>query len=141
VELFDEMEAIYAPPNHPIFELVPPIFHQRVDRFYDEAGCPVITSDSFWDIYRGLRQRFEHGTDDEFTAVLQANSDQETASNNDQMPVLPDMQPFRNGRPMGHREQYIGGLRASSSTDDTTPAELSPEYVDFTTDYDSEDSE
>jgi hypothetical protein len=136
------MEAIYAPPDHPIFELVPLIFHQRVDRFYNEAGSPVITSDTFWDVYRGLRLRFEHRSDDEFTAVLQANSDRETASNDDQIPVLPDMQPFCNGQPVvGHREQYIGGLHASSSTGDTTPAELGPEYADFTTDDESEDDE
>ena len=136
------MEAIYAPPNHPIFELVPPIFHQRADHYYNETGCPTIMSDTFWDVYRGLRQCFNHGTDDEFTAVLQANSDRETASNDDQMPVLPNMQPFRNGQQVaGHPGQYIGGLHASSSTGDTTPAELGPEYVDFTTDDDSEDGE
>ena len=144
-ELFDEMEAIYAPPDHSVFELVPPLFHERADRCYTEAGRPVVTSDNFWDIFRDVLARFRAALDeeqhDELTTLLSARSEHESAENEDNMPVLANMKPFRQGQQVaGRGGRYIGGLPASSlaSSTTTTTAE-GPEFADFTSD--EEDNE
>jgi len=36
--LFDEVEALYAPPDHSVFELVPHTFHERADTLYAAIG-------------------------------------------------------------------------------------------------------
>ena len=138
--LFDEMAAIYAPPDHPVFQLVPPLFDDLANQHYADIGQPTITSDNFWDIYRDVLECFRRSADEELTAVL-ANSDrQETAAQDDGLPVLPEMRPFRNGEPVagnlaGKRSHYVGGLTASGSTQTTITEE--PEYADFTSSDDS----
>ncbi|KAG2121119.1 hypothetical protein DEU56DRAFT_873841 [Suillus clintonianus] len=56
--LFDEVEAIYAPPNHPVFDLVPPLFEQRAQYLYTSLGKPQVSSDSFWNVYQMLLAQF-----------------------------------------------------------------------------------
>ncbi|KAF8218486.1 hypothetical protein L208DRAFT_1350965, partial [Tricholoma matsutake] len=53
-ELLDEVEALYAPQDHPVFELVPHTFHERADNLYAAIGQPAITVETFWDIYLDL---------------------------------------------------------------------------------------
>ena len=53
------MEQIYAPPDDPVFELVPATFAHYVQMIYDDMGSPTVTGDNIWDIYRGLVQRLE----------------------------------------------------------------------------------
>ena len=52
------MEAQYSPPDHPVFQLVPPLFLMRAEAFYEDAGQPIISSDTFWDVYRDILTRF-----------------------------------------------------------------------------------
>ena len=44
-------EAQWAPPNHPVFQLVPDAFQTFVLHLYDLVGSPAVEFDSFWDIY------------------------------------------------------------------------------------------
>jgi hypothetical protein len=136
--LFDEMAEIYAPPDNPIFQLVPPLFDELVDNHYADIGQPVVTSDTFWEIFLTLLECLRHSADEELTGVLTDSDRQETAAQDDGLPVLPDMQPLRNGDPVaGKRSHYVGGLAASGSTQTTTQEE--PEYADFTSDDDDGD--
>ena len=50
-ELFDEVEAIYAPSEHPVFDLVPPTFEQHAQHLYASLGKPQVSSDFFWNVY------------------------------------------------------------------------------------------
>ncbi|OAX32928.1 hypothetical protein K503DRAFT_860077 [Rhizopogon vinicolor AM-OR11-026] len=49
-ELFDEVEAIYAPSEHPVFDLVPPTFEQHARHLYASLGKPQVSSDFFWNV-------------------------------------------------------------------------------------------
>jgi hypothetical protein len=57
-ELVDEAEQLFAPPDHPVFQLVPPLFGKRIAHLYNTIGRPTVTSDSFWAIYRALLTSF-----------------------------------------------------------------------------------
>lgn len=52
--LLDEMEALYAPPKHPIFTLVPTAFHEHMMQLYLSIGEPTVTVRTFRDIYCNL---------------------------------------------------------------------------------------
>ncbi|KAG1834010.1 hypothetical protein DFJ58DRAFT_719387 [Suillus subalutaceus] len=56
--LFDEVEAIYAPPDHPVSDLMPPSFEQRAQYLYTSLGKPQVSSDSFWNVYQMLLAQF-----------------------------------------------------------------------------------
>jgi hypothetical protein len=53
------VEQLYAPPDDPVFELVPATFAHYAQIMYDNMGSPAVTGDNVWDIYRGLVQRLE----------------------------------------------------------------------------------
>jgi hypothetical protein len=109
------MEQIYAPPDHVVFTLVPPTFHERASELYLSIGEPEVTVKTFWDIYRNLLGRLREPMDDQLTEVLntfQAN----IANDEEDMALLPNMEPFRLGQPLdlGGRSTYMGGLEENS---------------------------
>jgi hypothetical protein len=53
------VEQLYAPPDDPVFELVPATFAYYTQMMYDNMGSPAVTGENVWDIYRGLVQRLE----------------------------------------------------------------------------------
>ncbi|KAJ7190600.1 hypothetical protein GGX14DRAFT_382024, partial [Mycena pura] len=55
-ELFDEMEAIWAPPDHAVFNLTPPEFTELITEFYKQLGQPIVGAQSLWVIYAQLIQ-------------------------------------------------------------------------------------
>ena len=131
------MEALYAPPDHPVFKLVPPLFHEQVSQLYIAIGQPEVTINSFWDIYRGLLEQLHHGRDEWLSTVL--DSHKETLGRDQEdMPLLPGMDPFRLGQLLqpGRQGQYIGGL------DDTALgsalSKFGVEYAEFTSDEEGE---
>lgn len=137
-ELLDEMEALYAPPDHPVFELVPLAFHEHVSNIYAAIGQPEVTVDTFWDIFRNLLGRLHEGLDEHLTEIIThyKTHGQEL----DDMPLLPNMDAFRLGQPLnlGANSNYIGGLDGSVITNSTEP---SPEFADFTDDDDDDDDD
>jgi hypothetical protein len=149
--------AEYAPPDDPVFQLVPPAFNDRANKLYADLGRPVVSSGTFWTIYLDLLHRFQDGEDAQFTTVLASHHntmlalEQESAA----MQLLPNMKPFRNGDnligPRGQR--YIGGLPNPPTTglqgsphltvegmdsDSAGGDAPQPEYADFTTDEDED---
>jgi hypothetical protein len=117
-ELFDEMEALYAPPDHPVFTLVPSTFNDYVTELYSSMGQPEVTVKTFWDIYRNLLAKLREPVNDQLTnelATFQAGAEQD----DDGIALLPDMEPFRLGQPLdlGGRSSYIGGLENSAPVD------------------------
>ena len=153
---------MYAPPDHPVFVLVPPLFHDRATTLYASMGEPVLSSDTFWNVYRQLLHAFdERRESDELMSILSIHANEMAQFDHeaDKMELIPDLKPFRNGRKILGSQQcihkYIGGLgdpptgglrgefrgtqtvTGSGSEDDVDGAK--PERAYFTTD--EEDSE
>ncbi|KAH9927320.1 uncharacterized protein B0H18DRAFT_926645 [Fomitopsis serialis] len=79
-ELFDEIEAIYAPRDDPVFKLVPDEFALRANAVWTAIGRPEPQFDTAWDIYRrilaGLRSM---PADVAFQNMLDETSDTQQA--------------------------------------------------------------
>ena len=80
-ELLDEMETLYAPPDHVVFELVPPAFHEHISQLYLSIGQPEVNVDTVWDIYLSLLGKLREGHDEQLTNIMtshQATLDQDS---------------------------------------------------------------
>lgn len=67
-EALDHVRQLYAPPDDPVFELVPPVFARHAHALYEAMGHPEVTSNNVWDIYRGILQGLEaiqHASEEE----------------------------------------------------------------------------
>ena len=132
------MEQLYAPPDHAVFTSVPPTFHEHATELYLSMGEPEVTVGTFWDIYRNLLASLREPMDQQLTEALstfQANLDNDM----EDMALLPDMEPFRLGRPLdlGGRSAYSGGLEASS---EALPLNFNRPGAEFALFTDSDDS-
>lgn len=58
-QYIDEVREKYAPPGHPVFDLVPPAFAEEAAQFYGPQGKPVIDRDNVWEVYHELLAHFE----------------------------------------------------------------------------------
>ena len=77
-ELFDEMEQIWSPPNHPVFQLTCPPFEDFVQTFYDELGSPPVSIETFWPTYIALKAKFRQlgrPVHNEFATAFQQEED------------------------------------------------------------------
>lgn len=50
----------YAPPDNPIFELVPPTFAHYATQVYAHLGSPELSSRNIWQVYRDMVQHLEN---------------------------------------------------------------------------------
>ena len=99
--LFDAMEQKYAPPEHPVFELVPPAFEIRVQHYYSALKLEAVGSKTFWNVYSALLHAFksESGMDNLLSPVL-AEVERSTHVDQlecDKIDMLPGLKPFRAG--------------------------------------------
>ena len=142
--VIDDAEALYAPPDHPVFKLVPPAFDKKANLLYSTLGHPPVSFDTFWTVYRALLAEFQGSVDD--PDIAEALTSHETATRtiheDDFMPVLPNQKPLRNG------DKVVGEI--SIGPDDSNvagPSSGSPllqsghEYADFTDEEDEEEPE
>lgn len=95
-DLFDEMEAKYAPSEHAVFELVPKAFEDRAELFYSNIGQPAVSFATFWDIYKDILAEFEHHdeTEVEFSSMLRTQGSIEHAVSEEVLDVLPGMRQY-----------------------------------------------
>jgi len=63
-DLLNEMEALWAPPDSPVFELTSKSFNMHAQQLYDSIGCPTIHYDSIWDVFSQLKDRIEDQLED-----------------------------------------------------------------------------
>jgi len=94
-ELIDRLEAEYAPPDHEVFQLTPPAFHERAVHFYEALGQPLVSYNTFWGVYRQLLHSFQGIID--LDPVISAVPGTVTRINNEQLPLLPEMKELRGG--------------------------------------------
>ncbi|KAE9383395.1 hypothetical protein BT96DRAFT_1009240 [Gymnopus androsaceus JB14] len=109
-DLFDEMEAKYAPPEDPALQLTPPEFQALADMAYQRLGSPVVRLENLWNVYidmlQALRQLEETQTD-EFVVVLEASD----SGYDFEMELIPGLDELREGlaiTPGG--PCYMGGV-------------------------------
>ena len=122
------MDALYAPPDHPVFELVPPAFHEHVSNLYAAIGRPEVTIETFWDIFCNLLECLHEVPKEQLTKITACyNATHEQDS--DDMALLPDMDAFHPGQPLNLRPNanYIGGLDGSVFTNSTEAGPV-PEF-------------
>ena len=93
-------------------------------------GQPEITHKTFWDIYLELLKQLRNRQDEELADVISSYRELESVQPDDDMALLPNMEPFRLGQPLnvGNDVTYISGL-------DGDPR---PEYAMFTSDEESD---
>jgi hypothetical protein len=102
----------YAPPDHPVFKLVPPIFDARAQAFYAEIGEPVLTIESFWPTYRLLLRSFhEHCVASPEFQVLLSTHEENCRSIHEEPPL--EIQPGL--KPLQHDGMVFGHLNADES--------------------------
>lgn len=53
-EAIEEVRRLYAPADHPVFQLVPDTFNDIAMEGYRAIGTPDIQRDNVWDIYNQL---------------------------------------------------------------------------------------
>jgi hypothetical protein len=68
------MEAVWASPDHAVFQLTSPTFESLVTDVYNSIRAPVITSEIFWDIYRDMKEGFMQ-LEDKVYDILQSDFD------------------------------------------------------------------
>ncbi|KAE9401192.1 hypothetical protein BT96DRAFT_1018287 [Gymnopus androsaceus JB14] len=56
---FKASKKLYAPPDHPVFDLVPPQFNYWITQWYQQIGSPVVTRHNVWNVYEELLHKFE----------------------------------------------------------------------------------
>jgi hypothetical protein len=130
------MEELYAPPDHPVFNLVPAAFHDHVSNAYSAIGKPNINVDTFWEVYLSLLRRLRERSPEQITEILtsyQANLEEDP----DNVPLLPNMDDFCLGQllELGKNTTYIGGLESPAF-----PGGIEGEYADFTDESDENSS-
>jgi hypothetical protein len=98
-ELIDRLEAEFAPPDHPVFQLTPPLFHERAYDFYCSIGSPVITFQTFWDTYRRLLHCFQEleTHDVEMASLISSQRAQTKEVEQDLIPLIEGMKELRQG--------------------------------------------
>lgn len=68
--MLSEAEEKWTPNDDPIFQLVPPAFQVIVSECYDDLGQPVVTFDTFWEIYCDLRDKVEEAVSEDVAVGL-----------------------------------------------------------------------
>ena len=104
-ELVDRLEAEFAPCNHPVFQLTPPLFHECAVVFYARIGSPVITFKTFWDTYHQLLQCFLQDSeihDEAMSSLISSQHVQAQEVERDLIPLIEGMRELQQG------DQVIG---------------------------------
>jgi hypothetical protein len=104
-ELFDEMEAQWAPQNDPVFELTPPLFTTKIREAYEYLGCPAVSSRNFWDVYCDLLHSIIP-VQEELTADIQNYENGSTSP----IELIPGQEELREGVNVVAGYEYYGGV-------------------------------
>ncbi|KIK61520.1 hypothetical protein GYMLUDRAFT_243681 [Collybiopsis luxurians FD-317 M1] len=138
-----EAKQLYAPPDHPVFELVPLEFDHWARQYYTQIGNPPVTRHNVWEVYDQLVAKFRsnaplvetfnlqsfHDDRDEFVGEVQQALGQTVGD------TVDDLQPLRYDEDTG----YMGGIRGGLGMDEEV--QLADGVVCFSSDEESNDSD
>ncbi|KAG6846489.1 hypothetical protein H0H93_013661 [Arthromyces matolae] len=57
-EAIDYVRNLYAPQDHPVFQLVPPTFAEYAVQFYEAMNAPPVSRHNIWEVYLILLDKF-----------------------------------------------------------------------------------
>ena len=125
------MEQEWAPPDDPVFRLVPATFEQQAATLYHTIGKPAVSSTSFWTIYQELLSAFHMLPANPQLAEALLSADEGA---DEVVPVLTGLHDLRHGDNGEHEYIYYGGLE-NPPIDDESDEELAGvdlrEFADF----------
>ncbi|KAJ6534299.1 hypothetical protein B0H19DRAFT_1272015 [Mycena capillaripes] len=104
-ELFDEMEAQWAPQDDPVFQLTPPVFTAKIRAIYESFDSPPVTSDNFWDLYRSLLTAITPIQDELSDAIENYENGFDC-----QIELIPNQKPLREGVDVVAGYENCGGV-------------------------------
>lgn len=111
------MEQEWAPPNDPVFRLVPATFEQQAAMLYHTIGQPVVSSATIWIVYQELLSAFRMlpANPQLGEALLSADEGAD-----EEVPVLTGLRELRHGDNVvgEHGYLYYGGLDNPPVDDD-----------------------
>jgi len=116
--LLEAAEAKWAPPEDPVFQLVPPDFESHVTQCFEDLEKPEVTFNNFWDVYCELRDLVGAVVPDDLTVLL-SESILDDADGAPEPFALADL-----------KEPDLGGVRID--TDENEDIQDEALYVDFT---------
>lgn len=104
--MLDTAEKKWAPPDDPVFQLVPPSFEPYVNQCFEELGKPKVDIESFWDVYHELWDLVEVTVPGDVVVTL----NERTVDDGDNVP-----EPFT----FGHmKEPVLGGTPIPEDDED-----------------------
>lgn len=122
-ELFDEIEQKWAPPDDPVFQLVPPTFEDQVSELYAAIGSPAVSSlsFSFWVIYVKLLLAFRNLPEDpSLEAALLAAHEGEVLK----VDIIPGLRELR------RNEDFIGAI-PKEGDQDSSEGDIDSDDIDL----------
>ncbi|KAH9856452.1 hypothetical protein C2E23DRAFT_811473 [Lenzites betulinus] len=112
--LVNEVEAEWAPPTHPVFELVPGAFGDKASELFTDMGSPALSQENFWVAYLSLLEHFLRYQEDHPDNIsLQADALASHCASQGQLAeegvdLLPGLQEYRAGdRLVGTGEIHV----------------------------------
>ncbi|KAH7922898.1 hypothetical protein BV22DRAFT_1016396 [Leucogyrophana mollusca] len=107
---------LYAPPDHPVFDLVPRSFSRVAQECYSMMGTPLITRENVWDVYRDMLARVQHfeqlpATLEQEWQVHNTEGDPDNAAFN-HIPLIAGLTELPNGEDVARSDGsiYLGGV-------------------------------
>ncbi|KAJ7719745.1 hypothetical protein B0H16DRAFT_1336478, partial [Mycena metata] len=104
-ELFNEMEAQWAPPTDPVFDLAPPVFTTKIVAIYESLGSPAVSSTNFWEVYSQLLNSIIP-IQEELSAAIHEQDNAFDAP----IELLPEQAELRQGANAVAGFEYYGGV-------------------------------
>ncbi|TFK59433.1 hypothetical protein BDN72DRAFT_905849 [Pluteus cervinus] len=88
-----ELEQQFADPTHEVFQLTPPLFHERAAKAYLSLDSPIVNYDTAWGVYRGIVQIFERSEPNaQFVELVNGTEEQRERVNDDKIDLIPSVQ-------------------------------------------------
>lgn len=101
-EHITEVRNLYsAPPDDPLFHLVPPAFRAVADDAYASLDAPPVTFESIWNIYTDMLAIIRTLMESDVQAGLELTIDERSAAFAGEDIVILPLAPFRAGQGVG----------------------------------------
>ncbi|KAF4577029.1 hypothetical protein EYR36_005016 [Pleurotus pulmonarius] len=114
-EMLNDARQQWAPPDDPVFELVPPSFQRHVQAIYTTLGRPTVSSATFWTTYARLLEALRTVPDE---ICVPDEILQEASAFEVEVPILSNLRNIRMGDiPIGESVEKITGLRSAVCDD------------------------
>jgi len=124
----NEVRVQFAPPEHPVFHLVPPALEARAAQLYGNDPRPIPCHDNIWDIYRTLLAHFESIQEDaDIHTIISAHAAMpvvgEDGDGEEYMALLPLRPP-----PRRVRVPESSSISANAESSESTRSRLLTEF-------------